>query len=267
MQIVTLIENMVYDQGLTAEHGLSLYLESGNKKIVFDTGQTGNFVNNAVRLGVDISTVTDLVISHGHYDHTGGILNFIKNNNHAKIHIKRQAFIKKYRTNKTDSIGIPFDPDFISERINFIDKKTEISSGVFIMPEIIIYEPEDLHYDGMFIKNADQFIPDKFDDELFLAVVNEEKLTIVSGCSHNGIINICETAANQLNLKFNTILGGFHLMNSNEAHIRLLSEYFKKINPEKIGVCHCTGIDKFAILKNILGKKVFYNYTGKKIII
>ncbi len=267
MKITTLIENVVYDQGLTGEHGLSLYLESGDKKILFDTGQTGNFIDNSVNLGVDIGAVTDLVISHGHYDHTGGIVEFIRHNKQAIIHIKKEAFDKKYRSNKTDFIGIPFEVGLVKERLNFIDKITEIATGLFVMPDIVITESDDLHYDGMFIKTENEFEPDRFNDELFLTVVHDSKISIISGCSHNGITNICNTAKNNFNLPFSHIIGGFHLKKSGEEQLSLINDYFRMIDPVKIGVCHCTGIEKYGILKSVLGKKVFYNYTGKTIII
>src|SRR5665648_658871 len=96
MKILTLIENLVYKQGLVAEHGLAIYLETENRKILFDTGQTGLFLQNAQKLGVDIEDIDTLILSHGHYDHTGGLYPFLEKNSKAKVYAKSSIFTPKY---------------------------------------------------------------------------------------------------------------------------------------------------------------------------
>src|SRR4030042_201329 len=135
MKIVTLIDNIVYKTGLIAEHGFSVYLETGDKKILFDTGQSGNFIKNASLLGIDITSVDYCIVSHGHYDHTGGLYEFCKVNSKAKILMKKEAMLQKYKSN-TSYIGVPFSAFLFNNRIEFIDKKFNLTEELIIIPEI-----------------------------------------------------------------------------------------------------------------------------------
>jgi 7,8-dihydropterin-6-yl-methyl-4-(beta-D-ribofuranosyl)aminobenzene 5'-phosphate synthase len=262
MKLITLIENHVHDEFLTAEHGLSIYIETKKRNILFDTGQTGNFIKNSIILGIDISKVDDLVISHGHYDHTGGLHEFIKINKKAAIHIKEESFFEKYRSNKNDFIGIPFDRKIFGNRLNITEETIQITEDVFIIPKINIYNDNDLHYDKMLIKRNTGFFPDDFADEQFLVLKNKGKISIISGCSHNGITNIVETAKNIFNQPIDTVIGGFHLMKESDESIKFITAYFENLNPRLIAVSHCTGVEKYSYLKRIFGNKVVYNYTG-----
>ena len=261
MRIITLIENLVYDKCLVSEHGFSIYIEAGNKKILFDTGQSGDFIENAVKLGIDISKVDYCIISHGHYDHTGGLSKFIKYNKKAKIYFKEECLNKKYKL-KDEYIGIPFNKNILNNRQNFVKDIIEIGKSIFIMPQIKIYHKEDIHFKNMFLKDKNNFFQDEFLDEQFLVIKNCNSLIIISGCSHRGITNIIQTASDHFNLPVEMILGGFHLKGEKEETVNKIVNKLKKFNIKKIGVSHCTGIDKYSILKNKFGDKVFYNYTG-----
>lgn len=105
MKIITLIENVVNNGNLLAEHGLSLYITTNNRKILFDTGQSGLFIQNAEKLGIDIADVDILVLSHGHYDHTGGLQAFLEINYKATVLAKKDIFFPKY-SGKTRYIGM-----------------------------------------------------------------------------------------------------------------------------------------------------------------
>jgi 7,8-dihydropterin-6-yl-methyl-4-(beta-D-ribofuranosyl)aminobenzene 5'-phosphate synthase len=263
MKITTLIENHVCNERLMAEHGLSILIETTSKKILFDTGQTGKFISNAGYLGIDVSEIDDVVISHGHYDHTGGLYEFIKHNKKAVIHIKKETFNKKFRANKKDYIGIPYEYELFSSRINYIKEKTMICNGVYIIPEIKIYDKNDLHYGDLLVERNGKFEIDNFSEEQFLVIEKDGYVSVISGCSHNGIINILETAKNVFAMPLNLVLGGFHTDNAENSIMEPIINCFKKFDPQSIGVSHCTGIEKFSILKNRIGEKIFYNYTGK----
>ena len=264
MKIITLIENLVNGGNLQAEHGLSIYIETNKQKILFDTGQSGLFIQNARKLEIDLKDIDILVLSHGHYDHTGGLYPFLAINNKAKVYAKKNLFIPKY-SSKNRFIGTLYKEEFLKDRMVLIDSITEIATDVFIMPEIVIYNPNDTNFKGLTRKMGNELVPDVFDDELFLVLKLKDKINILTACSHRGITNICSTATEHFNLPVSLILGGFHMKNcSNEQYLGI-THYFRNLQPESIGVCHCTGIEKFADMHQEWKGHLFYNFTGYKI--
>jgi len=261
MKIVTLIENLVKTGGLYAEHGLAIYLEAGNRKILFDTGQTGAFIYNAPKLKVDIEDIDVLVLSHGHYDHCGGLYAFLEKNRKARVYAKQGLFTPKYH-GQYRFIGIPEREDLLRDRLFYIDSITEIADDVYIMPEIKILNSEDTHFENLFIKQDGRFIQDQFAEELYLVAPHQGMINIITACSHRGITNIGEAATNYFDLPVNLILGGSHSQDCTPEQYRFQLDYFRRLNPKLLGVSHCTGVEKYADLKRDLGSMVFYNYTG-----
>ena len=266
MKIVTLIENYVSDQSLSSEHGLSIYIETGKQKILFDTGQSGLFIHNAQKLGIDIKEIDSLVLSHGHYDHTGGLYPFLEINTKAKVYAKQNIFIPKY-SGKSNFIGIKYVKELLNNRMVYVDTISEIAENVFIMPDIDIENPIDTSFKGFSINVENKIVPDEFEDELFLVLRQSEKINIITGCSHRGITNICSAAAEHFRLPIGLILGGFHMKDCKiEQHVDI-THYLKVQKPESIGVCHCTGLEKYADLYQECETHLFYNFTGNKILI
>lgn len=264
MEIITLIENLVTGSGLVAEHGFSLFIEAGGRKILFDTGQTGLFLQNAEKLGVDIGEIDTLVISHGHYDHTGGLYPFLESNKKARIYAKEGIFTPKYNAKK-NFIGTPLDEEALDHRLIYVDTITELVPGVFIMPGISLSYEIDNNFTRLYTGNGESFYADEFDDELFLVIRKDEQINIITACSHRGITNICKAAIDYFKLPVNLILGGFHMMNCGTEQFTHITDYLKNLQPKVIGVCHCTGVEKYSELANVLNTKVFYNFTGNRI--
>jgi len=266
MKIVTLIENLVYQQGLFAEHGLSIYLETENNKIIFDTGQSGLFLQNAQKMGIVIEDIDSLVLSHGHYDHTGGLYPFLEKNSNAKVYAKSSIFVPKYN-NKNRFIGTYENLELLKNRMVYVDTITKIAENVFIVPDISVSDSIDTHFEGMSQKIETEFVPDVFDDELFLVLKQDDQINILTACSHRGITNICKTAIEQFKLPLGLILGGFHTKNCSSEQYEHIVHYFRQVQPKSIGVCHCTGIEKYADLNNNLESCVFYNNTSNIVIL
>lgn len=264
MKIITLSENLVYQKDLIAEHGLSIYMEVGDQKILFDTGQSDSFMLNAQSLGIAIEEIDTLVLSHGHFDHTGGLYPFLEKNQKARVYASENIFIPKYNK-EHHFIGTVKNELVLKNRMVYVEKITEIAHNVFIMPRIQISNPTNTFYKGFSIKVNEQYLPDPFDDELFLAICQDEQLNIITACSHHGIINICTTATDHFNLPVNLILGGFHMKNSSGEQLRQVNDYFQELKPKSIGVCHCTGVDKYAEMRQFSETHLFYNFTGYRI--
>ncbi len=262
MKITTLIDNIVYKTGLVSEHGFSVYIESGDKKILFDTGQTGIFTKNASYLGIDISSIDYCILSHGHFDHTGGLFEFCKINSKAKILLKREALLQKCNSKKIYN-GIPFSSNIFDNRIVFTNEGYKITEEIIIIPEIKIYNSTDTHMKNMLIKKGNEFIPDEFEDEQFLILKKADNIIIISGCSHRGITNIVKSAADRFKLPVELVIGGFHLNGEEEETVIRIIDELNCLNISQIGVSHCTGVEKYPVLGKYFKGKLFYNFTGK----
>ena len=265
MKIITLIENHVQLESLQAEHGLSILIDTGVEKILFDVGQSDLFIKNAIKLGIDIAEIDYVVLSHGHSDHTGGLYPFLQINKKAKIFCKKEIFIPKY--NKGDKfIGLPLQDNLLKERLVFIDSVIELTGNIFIVPHIDIYNPDDTHFENLKKKVNDELLKDDMLDELFIVVKHKSKISILTACSHRGITNICKTAIDYFKFPVNAIIGGFHLKHSTVEQYQFILDFLNsEIKPSLVGICHCTGIEKLASMKRDLNSYVFYNETGKQL--
>ena len=262
MKIITLTDNIVKRRGLLAEHGLSIYIENQDNKILFDTGQSSVFFKNAKELGIDISTIDSLVLSHGHYDHTGGVATFLENNNHAKIYAKRETFSPKYRGRRY----IGADPGLMipPERLVYTDAFFDLSERLFIASGPYLPGSEtSCDSEGFYTKEHGSIITDQFRDEQYLVYVGEDGLVIITGCSHLGIINIIRQATERFKMPVAAIIGGFHTSQMATEDVDKIVDFLSKISPLKIGVSHCTGQDAYCRFKNELNCNVFYNFCGK----
>lgn len=256
-----LIENTVFQPEAKAELGFSLYIESHDKRILFDTGQSGLFADNARIFDIDVADIDVLVLSHGHYDHTGGLERFLALNSKAKIYAKRGFDQEKYSGTER-YIGAPREVAIPADRLVIVECPTEIAEGIHIMPEIKITNQDDTHFLRLNRRENDQFVTDQFDDELYLAIVKSGKLTIVSGCAHRGISNVIRSAQEHFPLPIHLILGGMHTSHEEPAKIERLAHQFNLLKPERIVPCHCTGINQYAILRSNCDCPVEYGHIG-----
>ena len=261
MKVTTLVENLTYKSGLLAEHGLSFYIEMESKKILFDTGQSDVFVRNAQALGIDLTEVDAVVISHGHYDHAGGLNTFLRLNQKAKVYLKRAALADKYH-GTSRYIGAAVNAGLASGRIAFVDDQLELDRGLFIIPHTPIINPADTHFKGFLVKKESLFEEDTFEDELFLAVDSTDGISIISSCSHRGITNMVEAAKSTFKKEIKAVVGGFHLQGCSPEQLEETISYFEQQAPKSLGICHCTGIDRYGGFVHRLGSMVFYNSTG-----
>lgn len=267
MEVLTLVDNLVYGQGLLGEHGLSFLIKANGKKILFDTGQTGVIVQNASYLEEDLSDVDAVVLSHGHYDHCGGLEAFLSVNPNAPIYLKRKAMDEKFSQSEGIKRFIGFsllkpieeyDNDFI-----FVSEDIEVFPGIHIISEISEYT-HDLESKGQFFeKKETNYIQDPFADELFLIVKESHRNCIFTGCSHKGVLNILKTAYEKTNeKKIYALSGGMHftgeILDQLDLHIDKLSTF----GLEKIFLNHCTGIDGYLRLKTKFKNRVQYAFTG-----
>lgn len=270
MEIVCLIENTVFKPFLEAEHGLSFLLKADNFCILFDTGQTGLFLNNASHLQEDLTLVSHVVLSHGHYDHTGGLECFLQAYPQGKVVLKKETLVPKFARSPEGLRDIGFALrnryETYHDRFAFIEKNCELLPGVFAMTEILSVADFENANEKFLCGTPEDIGPDPFADELFFVIENAEGIIVCTGCSHRGIVNILHTACHNFPARpVQLVVGGFHLRGKNPETIQKTIDALQNFAIQKIGVCHCTGIEEYRLLRNALGSKVFYVSVGDRI--
>lgn len=282
MKITVLTENTISKNPeisklpLQEEHGLSLFIQTQNKNILFDMGQTNLFAKNASLLGIDLQTVDFAILSHGHYDHGGlssplpatlkneyfGIEAFAHINQKAPIFINSNAFSQNYNANKK-YIGLNQEllQSKIAERFIFVQDEKEITQNIKLFSCNSYKKSVATNAFGLMQLQNGTFVPDNFNHEHYLLIQENDKKILISGCSHKGILNIVEW------FKPDFLIGGFHFKSldvENPCQKLELESYAKKLASynTKYFTCHCTGTQQFEILKSIMKEKVEYISTG-----
>ncbi|MBQ5823855.1 MAG: MBL fold metallo-hydrolase [Clostridia bacterium] len=237
MEITALIENTSCSEGVGAEHGLSLYIKANGKKLLFDMGQTDLFTANAQVLGADLSAVDFAVLSHGHYDHGGGLKRFLEINKTAPVYLSRYAFGDYY--NGTEKyIGLDKTLQN-SERLIFVGDEMKICDGFTLYSCNDKPRERDLGSFGLNKKADDEFAADDFLHEQYLLIEEGGKRVLISGCSHKGVMDIVSW------FEPDVFVGGFHYSSlARDEKLKGYSEYLAAFNTDYY-TCHCTGVDQF----------------------
>lgn len=260
MKITVVVENLAYATGLKAEHGLCFLVEDQGERILFDTGQSDLFLHNAARLGIDMGTVTALVMSHGHYDHSGGLGAFCAANARAPIYVGPGFFTPKKGKGDRD-IGAVL-PAGKESRFVEIRGQKEIGSGLFVVGGIPVLDEADTHFSGLYVERDGRFVEDRMEEEQFLCKVEQGSLAVVSGCNHRGVTNAAAAAKARFGLPIRLLLGGFHLKDSDDAAAAAILAALAGHGVERLGACHCTGVEKYPLVRAAFGDKAFYAHAG-----
>ena len=262
MKITTLIENSLsQDKSLRCEHGLSFYIETKQGIILFDTGKSGDFIENANKLHIDLNKIDYMALSHAHYDHCGGVRKLFDNfkikpdfyvsdkffeNSNKYYHStdnKKLDFScdgKEYRY-----IGIDFDKEYIEDKgidIRCVkDSTTEIAEGIYLFSKFNRENHLEKINESMKIKIDGNYVTDNFDDEIALGIDTDKGLVILLGCAHPGILNMVENIMKSTGKTVYGVIGGTHLVEADEERIRKTIKRLNELNIRLIGVSHCTG--------------------------
>lgn len=256
MRITCLAENTAMDNRFGAEHGLSLYIETGAHAVVFDMGQTGLFAENARKLGIDLRDADTAVLSHGHYDHGGGLKRFLEINRSAPVYVSRHAFAPHYNgTGRYNGLDASLREH---DRLIYTGDETVIGAGLTLYTCNGRARGCDLGSFGMSEERNGIRLPDDFRHEQYLLIEEAGKRTLVSGCSHKGIMNIMEW------MRPDVLVGGFHF--STLPLDETLAAYARRLNGFSADyyTCHCTGADQFAFMQGYM-HRLFYLSTGQSI--
>ncbi len=256
MIITSLVENTCKNDIYETEHGLSLYIETNSHKILFDIGQTDMFARNAYKLGIDLSQVDIAILSHGHYDHGGGLETFLSINDKAPVYISEHAFEPHYNgVNKY--IGLDTSLEGNPRLIHNMGELT-IAPGLTLYTCNNLAKSHDLGSFGLNMMVNDELVPDDFRHEHYLLIEEADKRVLISGCSHKGIMNIVDW------FKPDVLVGGFHFSKLPlDDTLKGYAEYLDSFNTIYY-TCHCTGVEQYEYMGKYM-KRLNYLSTGEKI--
>jgi 7,8-dihydropterin-6-yl-methyl-4-(beta-D-ribofuranosyl)aminobenzene 5'-phosphate synthase len=245
-----------------------MLIQFNDKKILFDTGQTDAFALNADEDNIDLSLINYIVISHGHYDHTGGLKEICKRNKQAKIIIHNGAIIDRFNAKNgkpvRDNIGVPWnlhDKEF-QDRIVYSNTYNELCENIFISGEIPrVYDDIDNKF--VYCDDDGNYIKDNIMDEQFIAIRGNKGIYIFSGCSHSGARNIIKYTKELFpGEKIRAFIGGLHLSKSSYEDVNNTIKILKNENIDITIPLHCTGIVPSCKIKEILKDKCVLLNTG-----
>lgn len=269
MKIISVIDNISENKNLGAEHGLSLYIETREHKILFDLGADEMFLVNAAALNINVKAVDTVIISHGHNDHGGGLNAFLKENEKAKIYLSRAAFGDYFSLREGGAEYIGLDKSLRENpRLVFTDGFLRIDDELTLFSDVDIIDERFSFNDKLKKKVGGVLANDDFIHEQNLIVHSEGKAVLAAGCSHNGIVNIIRKFIGLAGFVPDAVIGGFHLSSGGKCENRVvLDALAEKLNAldTKYYTCHCTGIDAYAKLKKTMCEKLEYLAAGDEI--
>ncbi len=284
MKIINLMEDTAGERGCLCEHGLSFYIETKHHKLLLDTGASDRFLANAQSLGIDIAQVDTVIISHGHYDHTGGLLAFAACNEKAAVYIHRKAQGEYYSLKASGPKYIGIAPEiaalkqviFLGEctaeescdgRLCFdregkcrLDEELTLFTGVSgrrLWPR---------GNEALRRKSGEELVQDTFDHEQYLVVREGDKTVLLSGCAHNGILNILDKYRELYGGEPTHVISGFHTVRKeytaqDDAIIEQIGYALAETGTSYYSG-HCTGEYPMQILKRILGERLTVIHSG-----
>lgn len=280
MRITTLVENRPSpdDPQLVAEWGLSLCVDIDGRRLLVDVGASDKFARNAAHLGIDLASIDAAILSHHHYDHGGGLRRFLELNDHAPVYlgaapageptVKLLGFVRKYIGLEKALLATH------AHRFRFVQERTEVLPGVFVLPRIGGHHPRPSGNKALFVRREGGLAPDDFRHEVVVALREGDTLAVLTGCSHHGLVNMVETVAAEFpGTAIKAVVGGFHLaalppfrgMSESATTVAGIGQSVLDLGIETTWTGHCTGTKAFAVLRSTMGDRVREIHTGSRL--
>lgn len=270
LRITTLSENTAGSRDLLAEWGLSFLIEIGQETILFDTGKTISTAHNIDSLGVKFSKINKIVLSHGHFDHTGGLRQILQRiGKDIEVVAHPDVWAPKYRRRKGKKdryIGIPFERqelESLGAMFVLTSESVKVAENCVTTGEVLMTTGYETIDSGLFVKASSGWQPDELLDDLSLVIDTEPGLVVVLGCAHRGVINTLYHARKITGEKpIYAVLGGSHLVNAPRERVQRTVADLKKLDVQKMGLCHCTSLPAISTFAHEFGDRFFFNITG-----
>lgn len=269
MRIITLVENTCGDSRCGAEHGLCLYVRTRRHTLLMDTGQTDLLLRNAAALHIDLSQTDTVILSHGHYDHTGGVLPLVSVCPDAEIYMRCGAQEPHYSGDKY--IGI--DSRILSlPHLHLSDKDTQLDDELFLFGGVTGNRARPSGNRTLTAERGGVRVPDDFAHEQNLVLTQDGRRWLLSGCAHSGILNILERYLELFGCAPDFVVSGFHMMKRDgvyspeeEEEILQTAHALSRL-PTVFYTGHCTGTAAFDLMKQVMGAQLIPLHSGSIIV-
>jgi 7,8-dihydropterin-6-yl-methyl-4-(beta-D-ribofuranosyl)aminobenzene 5'-phosphate synthase len=271
-RITILCENLVGRLVGSGEHGFSAFIETDNGNYLFDTGSGRSIVPNSLTLSKDLKSIKKIFLSHGHYDHTGGLSEVLKLKGKVDVHAHPHVFLDRIAVLKEEDreikrfIGIRYKKRYLeSLGANFVFNTDfiEVEKGFFLTGEVPRQTTFEKPDPRLFSEIDGKTTHDLFLDDQSLILDTDKGMVLILGCAHSGMINIINHVIHKMGKeKFYAILGGTHLDFLTPEQLEESIKSLKKMEIEKIGVSHCTGMKAAFRLHQEFGDQFFYGCVG-----
>ncbi len=269
-KVTVLVDNVVRGRKLWGEHGLSLLVEAGGRKILFDTGQSGEIlVHNSTELGLNLKDVDCIALSHGHYDHTGGLPALLNKVRHINLYAHPGVFEKKYAKNEDNEVrevGSPLTEEALltqGAKLHLDDAPTWLGDSIVLSGEIPrTNDFEDISREFL-VRRNENWATDLLPDDRSMGIRTSKGLIIILGCSHVGVINTIKHIQELTETEVvYAVIGGMHLEKAGMGRIHRTTEVFTELGIKKIIPLHCTGFRACAEMSRLLGERFMLGSVG-----
>jgi len=272
-RITTLSENCaaVGARGLLGEWGLSILIETDDYSVLFDTGASISAVHNARALGKDLSRVSKIALSHGHFDHTGGLRDVLGRTGKVEVVAHPDAMGNKcVRYGEYEGyVGMPFrreELETLGASFNLSTEPVWLTDEIVTTGEVPMVTDYEAIDPMMFVREGDTLKPDPLADDLSVVIKADQGLVVLLGCAHRGMINVLRRAQELFPGKpIDTVMGGAHLMFSSPDKVERTVDDLKQIGVQRLGCSHCTGFGPMVRLAQEFGDIFFPNNAGTSI--
>lgn len=272
VKVTVVVENTASGDGMIPEHGICFWIEIGSTKVIFDTGQGGALLNNARILGVSLEQAEFVVLSHGHYDHTGGLKAVLQLSPNSKVYAHQAAFQPKFACNeygRSQAIGMSSMNEKsvrkLAGDVIFTTKPTQIADCLFVTGEI----PRVTEFEntgGPFFLDEGCIKSDPLLDDQALFFESSRGIVVLLGCAHAGVINTLLYIQQLTHGKpIHAVMGGMHLLSASRKRMNNTIKYLVRIKPDLLGPAHCTGRAATAELWEAFSQKCFPCSVGTSI--